>query len=47
MKSPRVTRETIESLQLYGDEHDLEDGERDESFYSSDYQNFEEDEELE
>lgn len=47
VKSPRVPRETIESLQLYGDEHDLEDGERDESFYSSDYQNFEEDEELE
>ena len=47
VKSPRVPRETIESLQLYGDEHDLEDGERDESFYSSDYHNFEEDEELE
>jgi hypothetical protein len=47
VKSPRVPRETIESLQLYGDEQDLENGERDESFYSSDYQNFEEDEELE
>jgi hypothetical protein len=47
VKSPRVPRETIESLQLYDEEQDLEDGEKDESFYSSDYQNFEEDEELE
>ena len=47
VKSPRVPRETIESLQLYGDEQDFEDGERDESFYSSDYNNFEEDDEQE
>ena len=46
-KSPRVPRETIQSLQLYGDEQYQEDGERSESFYSSDYHNFEEEEELE